>query len=193
MWWRQFLGRSKIYMSQPSQITSDKFPCRVYYLSEARNMRCFWSLARSVRKSKYQPVITPIGTLLLCNPTSQIRWRASWLSPRAIWLSIKILICRHRVRSNGPVIVKQSHHSGDPRLAPRLIRASPYSSWRPDTIGRHQLGQHCPSLPHMCFHEDLAAEVMLHIVKAYKAPGELTPSTAQWLMIISPMARKPNY
>ena len=36
----------------------------------------------------------------------------------------------------------------------------------------------------MCFHEDLAAEVMFHIVKAYKAPGELTPSTAQWLMII---------
>jgi hypothetical protein len=41
----------------------------------------------------------------------------------------------------------------------------------------------CASLAE-CFHEDLAAEVMFHIVKAYKAPGELTPSTAQWSMII---------
>ncbi|KAF2253854.1 hypothetical protein BU26DRAFT_230812 [Trematosphaeria pertusa] len=35
-----------------------------------------------------------------------------------------------------------------------------------------------------CFHEDLAPEVMFHIVKAYGAPGELTPSTAQWAAII---------
>ena len=41
----------------------------------------------------------------------------------------------------------------------------------------------CASLAE-CFHEDLAAEVMFHVVKAYKAPGELTPSTTQWLMII---------
>jgi len=41
----------------------------------------------------------------------------------------------------------------------------------------------CASLAE-CFHEDLAAEVMFHIVKAYQAPGELTPSTAQWSVII---------
>jgi hypothetical protein len=41
----------------------------------------------------------------------------------------------------------------------------------------------CSSLAE-CFHEDLAAEVMFQVVKAFKAPGELTPSTTQWLMII---------
>lgn len=35
-----------------------------------------------------------------------------------------------------------------------------------------------------CFHEDLAPEVMFHIVKAYGAPGELTPSAAQWTAMI---------
>jgi hypothetical protein len=41
----------------------------------------------------------------------------------------------------------------------------------------------CASLAE-CFHEDLAAEVMFQILKAYQAPGELTPSMAQWSMII---------
>ncbi|KAF1951012.1 hypothetical protein CC80DRAFT_496304 [Byssothecium circinans] len=35
-----------------------------------------------------------------------------------------------------------------------------------------------------CFHEDLAPDIMFHIVKAHGAPGELTPSVAQWAAII---------
>lgn len=35
-----------------------------------------------------------------------------------------------------------------------------------------------------CFHDGLASEVMYSIVKAYGAPGKLTPSTTQWSAIV---------